>query len=68
MQNERYSIAEMKDLESKVDKMPFYLLIVINLLVIIMFFTIMMFKVQENTEYVKDIIAQNEELIESLTE
>lgn len=59
-------IAEMKDLNSKMDKTSFYLLITINVLVVITFFIIMMFMMNENLEMRKDVVAQNELLIQLL--
>lgn len=56
---------DFQDLTRKVDKIPFYLLIVINILVVITFFIIMLIMINMNIEYTKDAIYGIEVLLDT---
>jgi hypothetical protein len=53
-------IATLNDTNKKVNKIPFWLLITINILIVAGFFALMMIKIHDIEDYVKDSIVSTE--------
>jgi uncharacterized membrane protein YhaH (DUF805 family) len=59
-------LATLDDIKGKVDKQPFYLLIMVNILILVAFFVIMMFMLYTNMQYTKDAAYGTEYIINIL--
>lgn len=56
-------VLDYRRLEDKMNRIPFYLLITINILIAAAFFVILMFMVYSNIQYTKDCTANTDYLI-----
>lgn len=64
--SDKIEIATLRQMEGKMNKIPFYLLVVVNILMMITFFVIMMLMLNANIEYTKDVVVTTEYIYQSI--